>query len=253
MGKARRNVAHHYDLSDTLYSLFLDKDRRYSCAYFTTDNDSLEVAQDNKKRHIAAKLLLRPGDKVLDIGSGWGGLALYLAQVGAVEVTGVTLSAEQHKVSERRAAEAGLSDRVRFYLGDYREEADVYDRIVSVGMFEHVGKRNHDEFFQKVRDLLTEDGVTLLHSIGRFDEPSPINPFIRNTSSPASMCRRCQRCYRRWSDPACWSRISKYCGCITPIPCASGTDDSKLTATRWPNSTTSGSAACESSTSSVAR
>lgn len=117
MGKARRNVAHHYDLSDTLYSLFLDKDRRYSCAYFTTDIDSLEVAQDNKKRHIAAKLLLQPGGKVLDIGSGWGGLALYLAQVGAVEVTGVTLSAEQHKVSAQRAAEAGLSDRVRFPPG----------------------------------------------------------------------------------------------------------------------------------------
>ena len=121
---------------------------------------------------------------MLDIGSGWGGLALYLAQVGAVEVTGVTLSAKQHKVSERRAAEAGLSDRVRFYLGDYREEADVYDRIVSVGMFEHVGKRNHDEFFQKARDLLTEGGVTLLHSIGRFDEPSPVNPFIRKYVFP---------------------------------------------------------------------
>ncbi len=121
---------------------------------------------------------------MLDIGSGWGGLALYLAQVGAVEVTGVTLSAEQHKDSAQRTAEAGLSDRVRFHLGDYREEADVYDRIVSVGMFEHVGKRNYDEFFQKVRDLLTEDGVTLLHSIGRFDEPSPVNPFIRKYVFP---------------------------------------------------------------------
>src|SRR5207253_6072413 len=137
--RARRNVAHHYDLSDQLYELFLDRDRQYSCAYFRTPEDDLDTAQENKKRHIAAKLLLRPGQKVLDIGSGWGGLALYLAGECGAEVTGLTLSQEQLKVAQRRAAAAGLSDRVRFHLRDYREETDQYDRIVSVGMFEHVG------------------------------------------------------------------------------------------------------------------
>jgi cyclopropane-fatty-acyl-phospholipid synthase len=180
--RARRNAAHHYDLSTQLYELFLDRDRQYSCAYFCDPRESLESAQENKKRHVAAKLLLdRPGLKVLDIGSGWGGLALYLAKLADADVTGVTLSAEQHKISQRRAAEQGLSSRVRFHLRDYREDSG---RFVSVGMFEHVGRRNYDEFFRKVRAMLADDGVALLHSIGRFDPPSPTNPFIRKYIFP---------------------------------------------------------------------
>src|SRR5690606_5700919 len=149
MRRARRNVAHHYDLSDRLYELFLDSDRQYSCAYFRNDNETLEVAQENKKRHIAAKLLLEPGQRVLDIGCGWGGMALHLAQAADVEVTGITLSERQHAVATRRAEEAGLSHRVRFHLRDYREETERYDRIVSVGMFEHVGFLHHRRFFEK--------------------------------------------------------------------------------------------------------
>ncbi len=185
--RARRNVAHHYDLSGQLYDLFLDRDRQYSCAYFTSTDDSLETAQENKKRHIAAKLLLdRPGLRILDIGSGWGGLGLYLAEAASADVTGVTLSVEQHKVSEARAAVAGLANRARFRLRDYRQEAGQYDRIVSVGMFEHVGKNNYDQFFAKLRDLLTEDGVALVHAIGFSDAPAPINPFLRKYIFPGA-------------------------------------------------------------------
>jgi cyclopropane-fatty-acyl-phospholipid synthase len=187
IGKAQRNIAHHYDLSDQLYDLFLDRDRQYSCAYFTDPNESLETAQENKKRHLAAKLLLdRPGLKLLDIGSGWGGLGLYLAQESGADVTGVTLSVEQQKVSSERAMRARLADRVRFDLRDYREEKGRYDRIVSVGMFEHVGRRHYDEFFAKLRDLMTDDGVAVLHSIGYSDEPAPINPFIRKYIFPGA-------------------------------------------------------------------
>src|SRR5947199_2302737 len=162
--RARRNVEHHYDLSDQLYELFLDRDRQDSCVYFKWREDALETAQANKKRHIAAKLLLRPGQKVLDIGSGWGGLALYLASECGAEVTGLTLSQEQLKVAQRRAAAAGLSDRVHFHLRDYREERGEYDRIVSVGMFEHVGDNKYGAFFGKLNELLAPDGVALLHS-----------------------------------------------------------------------------------------
>ena len=182
--RAKQNVAHHYDLNGTLYDLFLDKDRQYSCAYFGSGNDTLEVAQDSKKRHLAAKLLLAPGQKVLDIGSGWGGLGLYLAQVEQVDVTGVTLSEEQHKVSNQRAKELKLNRRVRFLLQDYREETGRYDRIVSVGMFEHVGARHFDEYFRKVRELLTDDGVFVLHSIGRMEPPGTTNPWIRKYIFP---------------------------------------------------------------------
>jgi len=184
VGRAQKNVAHHYDLSGKLYDLFLDQDRQYSCAYFRTDNDSLEVAQDNKKRHIASKLLLNPGCRVLDIGSGWGGLGIYLARAGAAEVNGVTLSTEQHARSNSRAAEAGLDGKVKFHLRDYREETGTYDRIVSVGMFEHVGVRHYPEFFAKMRSLLKEDGVALLHSIGRSDGPGVTNPWIRKYIFP---------------------------------------------------------------------
>jgi cyclopropane-fatty-acyl-phospholipid synthase len=185
MGRARRNVAHHYDLSGKLYDLFLDKDRQYSCAYFTNNNKTLDEAQDDKKRHLASKLLLtKPGLKVLDIGSGWGGLGLYLARVGQADVTGVTLSTEQHKVSNERAKAEGLADRARYLLRDYREETGRYDRIVSVGMFEHVGAGNYRAFFRKVKSLLKDDGVALLHSIGRMAPPGPSNPWLRKYIFP---------------------------------------------------------------------
>ncbi|HKF70910.1 MAG TPA: cyclopropane-fatty-acyl-phospholipid synthase family protein [Stellaceae bacterium] len=182
--RAHRNVAHHYDLSGTLYDLFLDADRQYSCGYFPTPEITIEEAQAKKKRHIASKLLLKPGQKLLDIGSGWGGLALYLARECGVSVTGLTLSREQLTVAEHRAEEAGLSDRVRFELSDYRMHQGRYDRIVSVGMFEHVGVPHYPDFFGKVRDLLTEDGVALLHSIGRMDGPHVTNPWIRKFIFP---------------------------------------------------------------------
>jgi cyclopropane-fatty-acyl-phospholipid synthase len=183
--RARRNVAHHYDLSDQLYELFLDHDRQYSCAYFASPDDDLDIAQENKKRHIAAKLLLRPGLKVLDVGSGWGGLALYLAQQADVHVTGITLSVEQLRVAERRAATLGLSDRVKFELVDYRElTGRRFDRIVSVGMFEHVGVVHYPAFFQKIKELLADDGIALLHSIGRSDGPGHTNPWIRKYIFP---------------------------------------------------------------------
>jgi cyclopropane-fatty-acyl-phospholipid synthase len=187
IGKAQKNVAHHYDLSDALYDIFLDRDRQYSCAYFTDPGQDIDTAQENKKRHIAAKLLLdKPNLKVLDIGSGWGGLGLYIARQSGADVTGVTLSVEQQKVSADRALRAQLADRVRFHLRDYREEPGRYDRIVSVGMFEHVGRRHYDEFFAKLRDLMTDDGVALIHSIGYSDEPAPINPFIRKYIFPGA-------------------------------------------------------------------
>ncbi|WP_299626866.1 cyclopropane-fatty-acyl-phospholipid synthase family protein [Pelagibius sp.] len=187
IGKAQQNVAHHYDLSGELYDLFLDDDRQYSCAYFRNGDESLEQAQADKKLHLAAKLYLnRPGLKLLDIGSGWGGLGLYMARAGDCNVTGVTLSTEQHKVSQARAKKAGLDDRVKFHLRDYREDEDRYDRIVSVGMFEHVGKKNYREFFQKVSDLLTDDGVFVLHSVGRVNDPGPVNPFIRKYIFPGT-------------------------------------------------------------------
>ncbi|HLT00956.1 MAG TPA: cyclopropane-fatty-acyl-phospholipid synthase family protein [Geminicoccaceae bacterium] len=184
MPRARANAAHHYDLSDTLYRLFLDGDRQYSCAYFTHPHEDLEQAQHDKKRHLAAKLLLEPGVRVLDIGSGWGGLALYLAEAGAGEVLGITLSEEQLKVSRERARRAGLDDRVRFELRDYRALRGTFDRIVSVGMFEHVGVRHYPEFFTAVRELLSEDGVAVLHSIGRADGPGVTNAWIRKYIFP---------------------------------------------------------------------
>ena len=184
VGVARRNVAHHYDLSDTLYELFLDKDRQYSCAYFLTADDDLDRAQENKKRHIAAKLLLARDNRVLDIGSGWGGLALYISRISGADVTGVTLSTEQQRVSQDRAASSGLVDRVRFQLSDYRDIEQRFDRIVSVGMFEHVGVGHYREFFAKVRDLLAADGIALLHSIGRFDGPGSTNPWLRKYIFP---------------------------------------------------------------------
>jgi cyclopropane-fatty-acyl-phospholipid synthase len=176
--RARRNVAHHYDLDGRLYSLFLDADRQYSCAYFEKPDQSLDDAQLAKKRHLAAKLMIEPNTRVLDIGCGWGGLGLYLAEVGGADVTGVTLSHEQHAIANERAAEKRLSERARFRLKDYRDVIGPFDRIVSVGMFEHVGVNHYDTFFQKSAQLLADEGVMVLHSIGRSEGPAATNPWI---------------------------------------------------------------------------
>ncbi|PXW72996.1 cyclopropane-fatty-acyl-phospholipid synthase [Blastomonas natatoria] len=176
-GRSQRNVAHHYDLDDRLYDLFLDADKQYSCAYFTDPENSLEQAQDDKKAHIAAKLALEPGLKVLDIGCGWGGMALYLNRIANVDVLGITLSQEQLKVARRRAEEAGVADRVKFELIDYRALTGSFDRIVSVGMFEHVGVPQYETFFRQCRKLLAHDGVMLLHTIGRMGGPGSTDAF----------------------------------------------------------------------------
>ena len=176
--RARRNVAHHYDLDGRLYSLFLDADRQYSCAYFEKPGQSLDDAQLAKKRHLAAKLMIEPSKRVLDIGCGWGGLGLYLAEVGGADVTGITLSHEQHTIANERAAEKGLNERAHFRLQDYRDVTGSFDRIVSVGMFEHVGVNHYDTFFQKSAQLLTDDGVMVLHSIGRSEGPNVTSPWI---------------------------------------------------------------------------
>lgn len=181
---ARRNVSHHYDLTGALFDLFLDPDKQYSCAYFTHPDDTLEEAQERKKRRLAAKLLLEPDHRVLDIGSGWGGLAMYLHQVSGCDVTGVTLSHEQAAFAATRVSDSGVSDSVRFELKDYRHLEDSFDRIVSVGMFEHVGPAHYQEFFEKTRDLLKDDGVAVLHSIGRFNTPEPVSPWIERYIFP---------------------------------------------------------------------
>jgi cyclopropane-fatty-acyl-phospholipid synthase len=175
--RSQRNVARHYDISGEIYDLFLDRDRQYSCGYFE-GTDDLEVAQLAKKRHLAAKLAIEPGQHVLDIGSGWGGLGLYLAKAAGCDVTGVTLSSEQLKISRERAAKEGLARSVRFEFKDYRELSGQFDRIVSVGMFEHVGVNHYTTYFRKVRDLLTDDGVALIHTIGRSDPPTTTAGFI---------------------------------------------------------------------------
>lgn len=176
--RAQNNVAHHYDLSGALYDLFLDSDKEYSCAYFKSPHDDLETAQQQKKQLIAAKLNLKPDQTILDIGSGWGDLALYLAKVANANVTGVTLSKEQLGIANDRATNAGLGGRVEFRLEDYRNVSGQFDRIVSVGMFEHVGIGHFDAFFKKVSSLLKDDGVALIHSIGRSDGPGATNPWI---------------------------------------------------------------------------
>ncbi|WP_071673596.1 SAM-dependent methyltransferase [Nioella nitratireducens] len=176
--KARANVAHHYDLSARLYDLFLDADRQYSCAYFPHPGMSLDEAQAAKKAHIARKLCLEPGMKVFEIGSGWGGMALTLARDFGAEVLGVTLSTEQLNYSRQRVEEAGLSDKVRFELMDYRAVTGQFDRIVSVGMFEHVGAPHYRAYFNTVHDRLTEDGVALIHTIGRASPPGTTSPWI---------------------------------------------------------------------------
>lgn len=177
-GRSRQNVAHHYDLSGQLYDLFLDSDKQYSCAFYEKPSDTLEMAQLNKKRRLAAKLALKPGQRVLDIGCGWGGLGLHLARNLDVDVTGITLSHEQLKIANERAATARLSDHLRFRLEDYRETPGKFDRIVSVGMFEHVGLPAYDTFFSRLSALLNDDGVAVVHSIGRSEGAGATNPWI---------------------------------------------------------------------------
>lgn len=182
--KAQANVAHHYDLSGELYDLFLDADKQYSCAYFRRADATLEQAQTDKKAHIAAKLLLRPGQTVLDIGCGWGGMAITLARDHGARVTGITLSREQHAIATRRVAEAGLADRVEIRLQDYRDTRGRFDRIVSVGMFEHVGAPQYDTYFRAVHDLLAPDGVALIHTIGRTGPPGITSAWVNRHIFP---------------------------------------------------------------------
>ncbi|MDP1709124.1 MAG: cyclopropane-fatty-acyl-phospholipid synthase family protein [Gammaproteobacteria bacterium] len=184
IARSYRNVAHHYDLDEWLFRRFLDEDMQYSCAYFYEPNLSLEEAQRAKCRHIMNKLRLQPGQRVLDIGCGWGGLALYLAEHAGVEVTGLTLAREQLRVAEARARERGMEKQVSFCLQDYREHHGNYDRIVSVGMFEHVGVRHYHDYFDQVRRLLADDGIALVHTIGRHGPPGATNPWIEKYIFP---------------------------------------------------------------------
>jgi len=178
ISKSKRNVAHHYDISEKLYDLFLDKNRQYSCAYFKNENDSLETAQNNKIEHIIKKLNLKPNQKILDIGSGWGTLAIEIAKKSQCEVLGVTLSENQLEYSINKVKELNLENQVRFKLMDYRELNEKFDRIVSVGMFEHVGRKFYKTYFNTVSKLLNDDGVALIHTIGSIDPPRDPHPWI---------------------------------------------------------------------------
>jgi cyclopropane-fatty-acyl-phospholipid synthase len=176
--RSRRNVAHHYDLSDELYDLFLDADRQYSCGYFRDPSDTLEQAQTNKKHHIARKLMIEPGMRVLDIGCGWGGMARTLARDYGAQVLGITLSEHQHAYATEIAAREGLADRVQYRLCDYRDVTGSFDRIVSVGMFEHVGLPYYHAYFRAIRERLSPDGIALVHTIGWTGPPNATNPWI---------------------------------------------------------------------------
>lgn len=182
--QAKQNASRHYDLGNAFYRRWLDRDMQYSCAYFESETATLEEAQTAKKRHIAAKLNLKPGQRVLDIGCGWGGMALYLAAVCDVEVLGITLAEEQLSIAQARAQAAGLSDRVRFELRDYRKVTESFDRVVSVGMLEHVGPGSLDRYYQVVHDRLTPDGVALIHSISARFAPRTTSPFLRKYIFP---------------------------------------------------------------------
>ncbi len=201
---ARRNVAHHYDLSNDLYRRFLDTDMQYSCAYFARPDMTLEQAQAAKKAHIAGKLRLSPGQRVLDIGSGWGGMAMTLAADYGADVTGVTLSTEQIELARRRAEEAGLSERVRFELTDYRDVAGPFDRIVSVGMLEHVGAPNFLAYFDTVKRLLTDDGVAVIHAIGRMSGPGVTNAFTQKYIFPGGYIPGLSEVVRAVEDAGLW-------------------------------------------------
>ncbi|WP_300549822.1 cyclopropane-fatty-acyl-phospholipid synthase family protein [Roseovarius sp.] len=188
VARAQANVAHHYDLSGELYDLFLDADRQYSCAYFRSPDMTLEDAQEAKKHHIAGKLLIEPGMRVLDVGCGWGGMGLTLARDYGAHVTGVTLSREQHAMANARAEAAGLSDKVTFKLMDYRHVTGQFDRIVSVGMFEHVGQPHYNAYFDTIHRLLAPKGVALIHTIGRAGPPGATSPWITKYIFPGGYC-----------------------------------------------------------------
>jgi len=182
--RSLKNVVHHYDIGNDLYRFFLDEDMQYSCGYFTDPSNSIDQAQLDKKAHIASKLHLKPGQRVIDIGCGWGGLALYLNRVADVDVLGVTLSKEQLAVARQRAEEAGVSDRVKFELIDYRDVKGTFDRVVSIGMFEHLGTAYFQTFFHKVRELLVPDGVALVHTMGRMGKPGTTDKFMQKYIFP---------------------------------------------------------------------
>lgn len=202
--RSKNNVAHHYDLSSELYELFLDEDRQYSCAYFPTGKETLDEAQRKKKRHLTAKMLLKPGQHVLDIGSGWGGLSIHMAKSANVDVTGITLSEEQLAYANEKVHKHNLSDRVRFALRDYRNETGSYDRIISVGMFEHVGVSYYDKFFDKLSKLLKPDGVAVLHSIGRNDMPGGSDPWINKYIFPGGYVPSLSEVFRSLEKVGMW-------------------------------------------------
>lgn len=209
--RARKHVAHHYDLSGRLYDLFLDDDRQYSCGYFHSPTDTLEHAQARKKEYIASKLLLEPDMQVLDIGCGWGGMAITLARDYGARVLGITLSEQQLETAKTRAAKAGLSDRVTFRLCDYRNIDGQFDRIVSVGMFEHVGLPHYDTYFRKIKEHLTPDGVALVHTIGWTGPPDATNPWIAKYIFPggyvptlSEVTRSVERSMLWYTDVECW-------------------------------------------------
>ena len=187
-GRSKKNVKHHYDIGEDLYDLFLDKKhRQYSCAYFTSDSESLEEAQQNKINHIIKKLNLKPGEKVLDIGCGWGGMSFEIARQSQCEVTGISLSENQIKYCKEKAKELNLDNQISFELCDYRSVKGKYDKIVSVGAFEHFGKKFYRTFFNKVKEILNDNGICLLHTIGSVDEPGPIQPFIQKYIFPGGI------------------------------------------------------------------
>ena len=176
--KSKMNVSHHYDISDDLYDLFLDPKRQYSCAYFKNEKDSLEEAQNNKIQHIVKKLNIKPNQKILDIGCGWGSLAIEIAKTANCEVTGITLSENQYNYANQKVKELNLENQVKFKLTDYRELNEKFDRIVSIGMFEHVGRKFYNKFFHRVENLLKDDGVSLIHTIGSVNPPRDPHPWV---------------------------------------------------------------------------
>jgi len=187
-GRSKKNVKHHYDIGEELYDLFLDKKhRQYSCAYFITNNESLEEAQQNKINHIIKKLNLKPGQKILDIGCGWGGMAFEIARQSQCEVTGISLSENQIKYCKEKAKELNMDNQVQFKLCDYRFVKDKFDKIVSVGAFEHFGKKFYKTFFEKIKDILNDEGICLLHTIGSVDKPGPVQPFIQKYIFPGGI------------------------------------------------------------------
>lgn len=232
---ARKNVEHHYDLGNDFYRLWLGGDMQYSCGYYEAGTETLDEAQTAKKRHIAAKLALAPGQTVLDIGCGWGGMALYLAAVADVKVVGVTLAEEQLKVAQARAAHLGLSDRVEFRLQDYRNVTETFDRVVSVGMLEHVGVSHLTEYYLNVRDRLAPDGVALVHSVSSKAPPGITGPFLRKYIFPGGYSPSLSEAFLAVERSGLWTLgwIRRFGGCTTPAPWPPGANASRRSARPW--------------------